>query len=444
MKKIYLVIAGAFLILLIIISILLYLGKKSTTNIQKNFPFPTSINQQGSNQQNNRPLSNTASKTGNDNSRNLSNSPIDITTIAPIETEDFKMQYSPQLQKLVVERKTAQAEQKFTEWANQNNYPQLINNPDLVSVVNQGQDPVNQQANPQNNQPSLNAVSKTGNGISGNISTIEPVETLDFKAAYVPSLNKIVVEKKTPQAEESFNQWVDQSQLNDVISQNEILFTDEKIIPTPSDSIHKLENKVKDFFQLLDDLSVINNRSTPTNSPANYPNLTPFPTYSGNISDKVYYAQCGSFGSTSLPDGCNLCFAGCGPTTVAMIAASYLNPSYNPKTIVDLYQSNGYLLGCDGSNLSSAYNILQQLGFQTTTIYDVSGLPTDEVASQIRNYLDGGWAVFTWVKGHYFWTVDVDSQGNIFAYDPSHSPVPYNENSYVPNRLYLRIFGVKK
>src|SRR3989338_9096954 len=115
---------------------LLSLEKKSGTNIQKNSLFPTSIPQQGSSQQNNQPSSETAIKNTGGNQglidlTGLTNS--DISTITPVETEDFKLQYSPKLNKIVVERKTPQADEKFKEWAYQYNLPQLVENNNLVA-----------------------------------------------------------------------------------------------------------------------------------------------------------------------------------------------------------------------------------------------------------------------------------------------------------------------
>ncbi|MFA5770532.1 MAG: hypothetical protein WC894_03515, partial [Patescibacteria group bacterium] len=85
MKKIYLVIAGVFLILLIITSIILSLRKKSTTTTQKNSPFPTSVPDRGTNKDNadvqtpNLGVSTTDSTDLTDST---------ISTIAPVETED--------------------------------------------------------------------------------------------------------------------------------------------------------------------------------------------------------------------------------------------------------------------------------------------------------------------------------------------------------------------
>lgn len=341
MKKIYLVIAGAFLMLLIITSIFLSFEKKLTSNTSKNFPFPTSISLQGSNQQNNQP----------------STSPIDISTINPVETEDFKLQYSSQLKKLVVERKTAQADEKFKEWAYKYNFPQLVDNDSLVSKVALGKGP-----------------------------------------------------------EEEFNPILELLSI---------------------------------FLNVSQDQS---NQPTPANSLTPYPNLTPLPTYSGNSTGKVYYAQCNGYGGISLPDGCTLCQAGCGPTTIAMIASSFLNSSYNPETVVNLYESNGSYIGCNGSGYLDAQSLMNSLGF-TTKMLIYNHEKADTVAPELKNYIDAGWTFFVLANfresggGHFFWVTDVDDQGNIWAYDPyygRYSSPPLNENSRYPFPLYRVAIGVRK
>src|SRR3989344_8566161 len=101
MKKI-IIIASVILICIIII-LSLILRKKSATNTSSSSPFPTSISLQESNRQNNQSLpldSEGLPKTENIN-QNSSDSSINISTIAPVETEDFKLQYSSKLNKIV-------------------------------------------------------------------------------------------------------------------------------------------------------------------------------------------------------------------------------------------------------------------------------------------------------------------------------------------------------
>ncbi len=345
MKKIYLIIAGAFLILLIITSMILSVGKKSQNIVQKNSSFPTNVPPQKlTNRQNNQVFN--------------------IATIKPVETTDFKLQYSPKQNKIVVEKKTSQAEKQFINWAGQNKLTQLIENPDLTLIVDLGN-------NPDDFNPLLeflNILMNFGQGVGSS------------------STNSLVLDSLTP-------------------------------FPT--------------------------SRLTP-NSPASSP-----------LSLK-YFPQCGDVGNIALPNGCNLCKAGCGPTTVAMIAASYLGSSYNPETIVNSYKSKGYLLGCDGSRYSDAKQVLQDLGLKTTDYLVFEAEKSDTVAPELRKYLNAGWTFFALARfcndskqgycGHFFWITDIDDQDNIWAYDPAYGryEIPYNENSRYPYPLYRLVFGVKK
>ncbi|MCR4277171.1 MAG: C39 family peptidase [Candidatus Roizmanbacteria bacterium] len=349
MKKIYFVIAGAFLILLIIISILLSLGKKTTTTTQDNAPFPTDVPLPGSTQQ----IGQDQQSTGIEDLVQETGINNDISTISPVETEDFKLQYSSKLNQIVVERKTDQAEVQFENWAYQNERPQLVDDPDLVLMVDYGK-------NPDDFNPLiefLNIFMNMGQG-----------------------------------SEQSNNGTIDQS-------------------------------------------------TSPTSS-FQSPTTTSF----------TYYAQCGDQGNTPLPDGDTLCHAGCGPTTVAMISSSYVDKKYDPKTIVDLYDKNNYLLGGSGSRYSDAHELLKSFGLKTTDYLVFNSEKSDTVVPQLRKYLNAGWTFFTLASfcekgcGHYFWITDIDDQGNIFAYDPAYGryQIPYNENSRYPYPLYRLAFGVKR
>lgn len=359
MKKIYIVIAGVFLILLIVTSILLSFRKKSTTNnSQNNLTSPTSIPDQGRIGQGEIPVRNTGGDQGLADSADLTdstnstNTSIDTSLIAPVETIDFKMSYSTQLNKLVVEKKTPDAEQKFNDWATENNYPQLINSPEQIIMLLPGQAPPDSQP------------------------------LLDFLNIFM-----------------NFGQGE----------------------------------------------SSTNNTQSPSSISA-----TPYPLQT--TTSFTYFPQCGDFGETSLPDGCNLCQAGCGPTTVSMIARSYLGGNYDPKTVVNLYRSNGYLLGCDGSRYSDAKQILQSLGLKTTDYLVFNSEKSETVVQDLRKYLAGGWTFFALASfceggcGHYFWITDIDNENNIWAYDPAYGryEIPYNENSRYPYPLYRLAFGVKK
>jgi hypothetical protein len=370
MKKIYLIVVGAFLIFLIIISILLSLGKRSTINTQNNPPFPTGIPLQGSN-----PSSQTVGSPPVDVKNNTAYLPINISAISPVETSDFKLQYSSKLNKIVVEKKTPQAEEQFENWANQNQLTQLVKNPDLTIIVDLGKNP----------------------------DDFNPL--MEFLNIFM-----------------NFGQGTGSSTQN---------------LPSTGGQA---------------------NQPSTTISPQNLPTgqVTPSSPPNPQSPSFTFFAQCNGYGNISLPDGCNLCEAGCGSTTVSMIASSYLGNTYDPKTIVDIYKSKGYLLGCDGSHYTDAYELLKQLGLKTTNYFVFNEERSDTVAPQLKKYLDAGYTFFALARfcddpkksfcGHYFWITDIDDQGNIWAYDPYYGryEIPYNENSRYPYPLYSRAFGVKK
>ena len=312
----------------------------------------------------------------------------------------------------------------------------------------------------QNNQPSSETAIKNTGGNQGlidltdltdstdltgltnfDISTITPVETEDFKLQYSPKLNKIVVERKTPQADEKFKEWAYQYNLPQLVENNNLVATVEYGKgPDDFDPLLEFLNIFMNFGRGSQQQSTINNQQL-SSSILNTPS-----------SGFTYFAQCNGYGNLPLPNGCTLCKAGCGPTTVAMIAASYLGSNYTPKTIVDIYKSKGYLLGCYGSGYSEAKQVLQDLGLKTTDYLIFNTEKADTVVPELRPYLNAGWTFFILANflvdggGHFFWITDIDDQNNIWAYDPYYgrSEIPYNENSRYPYPLYRVAFGVKK
>lgn len=236
----------------------------------------------------------------------------------------------------------------------------------------------------------------------------------------------------------------------------------------------ELSNPLIELLSILFNLASLNQDKIPSSSaPSQLLSISPFLTISPNLSpsfpipskktspfptkELVYYPQCGgSFDSYPLPSGCTLCQAGCGPTTVAMILASYVDKSINPKTMVDFYKQKGYVLGCVGSRSSEAKMVLMSYGLKTTDYFiNSSSNPKtiDEVASEMKNYLKSGWTIFALANycdegcGHFFWIVDITDNNDTWAYDPYYGRLqlpPYNEKSRYPFPKYKIAFGVKK
>ncbi|PIY69434.1 hypothetical protein COY90_00675 [Candidatus Roizmanbacteria bacterium CG_4_10_14_0_8_um_filter_39_9] len=155
-----------------------------------------------------------------------------------------------------------------------------------------------------------------------------------------------------------------------------------------------------------------------------------------------------------MAEGCNICQAGCGPTTVAMILSSYVDKKNTPPYVVDIYKDIG-AAAC-GTGLGYAKEVIVSGGAKTSDYilpYTDKQYLASEVASEFRSYIKNGWTIFALASycdagcGHYFWITDVDEKGNILAYDPyygKNSTPPINENSRNPFPKYLAAFGVKK
>lgn len=299
--------------------------------------------------------------------------------------------------------------------------------------------------------------------------SIAPHEENDFSYDYSPQINKMVVTEKTSDGYKAFSDWVTEQGLPELANNPEVVVFQERgassatgsgIDPSSDSGPTEYDLTVKPF---VDFINIFINFGQGASSDIQVTPI-PIPTQGGQSSssptqqsaraniEMTYYAQCNGYGNIPLPSGCNLCEAGCGPTTVAMIAASYLGDQYNPKTIVDMYRDNNYYLSCDGSRYSDAKAALEKLGLKTTSYMTYSLEKADNVVSDFKKYIDSGWTIFTLANycdsgcGHYFWVTEIDN-GNILAYDPYYgksSPPPYNENSRYPFPKYRLAFGVKR
>ena len=285
-----------------------------------------------------------------------------------------------------------------------------------------------------------------------------PYEDENFRFDYSAETNKLVVQEKTPEAREKFFEWTNQNGLPELAGNPELVVFENQ---NNNLTIQQFNNSDQDFDPVIDFLNIfLNFGRGEENSNQNFPtsNLQ-LPNQTSNLqpptSGFIYYAQCDSpYADLPLPDGsCNLCQAGCGPSTVAMITASYLGPNFNPQTIVDMYKSRGFLLSCAGSRYSDAKSLLQSLGLKTTDYLVFDYESSDQVVSDFKKYLDAGWTFFTLANfkenggGHYFWVTEIDDTGNIWAYDPYYGRFeapPINENSRYPYPKYRLAFGVKK
>ncbi|MCL4363979.1 hypothetical protein M1328_01945 [Patescibacteria group bacterium] len=292
-----------------------------------------------------------------------------------------------------------------------------------------------------------------------NAMSLTPYENADFRVDYSASQNQLLVLKKTPQAVDKFNQWALSNGLSNFVNNSDLVVFQSQngsgqTQPTPTPYADQISALLNVFLNL----GKGGQTQSANNPPAN-------PTISNSQSrtsqnkppstNFTYYAQCDSpYENLALPGGCNMCQAGCGAATVAMIASSFVGMNYTPQAVIDLYKSQKLELDCNGSNYYDARTILSGIGVKTTDYMIYTLQTADQIIPDLKKYQAGGWTFFTLADfkdggagGHYFWITNVDDQGNIWAYDPYYGRFqapPINENSYYPFPKYYIIFGVKK
>lgn len=306
-----------------------------------------------------------------------------------------------------------------------------------------------------------------------------PVETEDFVLKYAPNLDRLVVTRKTPSADQAFSSFAKGKNYPLLIDNPKTTIISDKTMeevqtPYATRSPEQQLGTIVTFFNLLLQPPVINTpvptavpTTVPTQSPAQpsaaptssqslLPSIIPSSSGSSSQDGYVYYSQCqGQYDSYPLAAGCNVCDAGCGPVTVSMILSSYIDKKYTPPEVVEIYKDNGWA-AC-GTGLSYAKSVLTSRGVKTSDyIVPYSGYEygIEEVRDDFKSYLNNGWTIFVlaWFRpsqggGHYFWITDIDQNGNVLAYDPyygmSQSP-PINENVRYPFPKYAAAFAVKK
>ncbi len=340
---------------------------------------------------------------------------------------------------------------------------------------------------PLTNQP-INLFSSPTSSGKNQSNSLLPVKTDDFEITFTPQTGKYLIVKKTVNAGTKIEQWKksngfektitekNSTTINDLSQGQRSSRTTFDSTPTAAltqsksaspkiggmtekDPVELLAQFVDLLFSAYSDItpSVGNPVVTPSGLPisptgSKRPSLSVKPPalYKG----LVYYPQCsGSFDNYPLPDGCTICKAGCGSTTASMILASYVDSKYNPASVADLYGERGYYLGCDGSRLTNAKDLLDSYGLKTSDyiIGNYDGYTINEVADDFKKYIKSGWTIFTLARfeagGHFFWVIDVDNDNNVWAFDPFYGRrqlPPFNENQYYPDPKYIYAFGVKK
>nr|MBP6993931.1 C39 family peptidase [Candidatus Woesebacteria bacterium] len=124
-----------------------------------------------------------------------------------------------------------------------------------------------------------------------------------------------------------------------------------------------------------------------------------------------------------------LCAAGCVPTSMSQVIASYADSSYTPVDAARALR-NGSHLSCDGSDMIYQNQLLNTYSssIEKGPITDSNGaLAVD--ASRLKPFFDEGWTALarigytrerygSTVRGHYIWITRIDSNNDVWAYDP--------------------------
>src|SRR3989338_2863959 len=136
---------GVFILIFILIILSLLQSLTAPKNSSPTSPFPTSVstNQYSGGSSRSGSTSSSANQNINNSQPNGGTSSIDeraylqmneLKKKLPIETNDFILEYSPNLDKLVVTRKTPSADQAFSSFAKGKSYPLLVDNPKTTII----------------------------------------------------------------------------------------------------------------------------------------------------------------------------------------------------------------------------------------------------------------------------------------------------------------------
>jgi|GEM_PF-6059385 len=229
----------------------------------------------------------------------------------------------------------------------------------------------------------------------------------------------------------------------------------------PGNSTSKsLNNKViREIFNLLgggldDEQYHTDDEQHYTDDPTD-PNISPiYPSPDNNQSNITAYRQC-NYRNTTMPNGCTLCYAGCG-LTAASITLSAFGINVDPPTMNNKYRELGLYAGCNGSHLASAKTVIETYGLKTSQYLFGSGPYTiEQVAQDIRDKVKNGWIVFALTHfceggcGHFIVITDIDEANRVTSYDPYYeppesSPQPISYQGRYPFPKYIAGFAVRK
>ena len=331
---------------------------------------------------------------------------------------------------------------------------------------------------PQQRSNSVSGGSAAISQIAGDqLRSVLPIYAPDFSLGYSQRLQKYVLTTQNGAGEQSYNEWLAQNPSysdelqNTIVTKQTIKELDSALDYAKKNELTPEKKAQQDAKIFTDTLNILINlpflfmQSSTSPEESLTPTLS-IPTPTTNLKSPVsnlsptnytYYSQCsGPYDNVPLPQGCTMCDAGCGPTSVAMILSSYIDKSLTPPKTVEIMKAKGARIGCFGSYISEIYSYLKGRGdlkISDFIIPSEKGLTAAEVAKDLQGYTKSGWTVFVLANfktnggGHYFWVTDVNDNGDILAYDPYYGKQqtpPISENRYSPAPYYRYAFAIKK
>lgn len=121
----------------------------------------------------------------------------------------------------------------------------------------------------------------------------------------------------------------------------------------------------------------------------------------------------------TLPHGCTMASAGCGPTTVANIVANLSDKTVTPLKVLEAYRQDGSYLGCDGSTMEGAEKALKNHFDLLTQVIIPEGsnpMRLDQAVPKLLPYIRTGSWIFAGADfvggGHYFTITQINMSQN--------------------------------
>src|SRR3989344_2896857 len=159
----------------------------------------------------------------------------------------------------------------------------------------------------------------------------------------------------------------------------------------------------------------------PNLNPTN--NIRPSTQITRPITDGEYIMYRQRDYDDAMPDGCDIAYAGCGPTSVANVVANLKDSSATPPSIVNKHYGTIKFgqyryASCEGSTYVGHEAALKAEGFITEIAYTGNPVKIDDIAEELIPFIRGGaWIVagadFTG-GGHFFVIIDIVPNGESY------------------------------